>query len=292
MKFEMLMPKMGESITEGTILKWLVSVGDPVIKDATILEISTDKVDSEIPAPVSGVISNFIAQEGDTVDVGSVIAEIETESNQSIAKDKPIDEPKIQSKTNKNFSPANIKPDKKVSKNRFYSPVVLNIAAEYGIDMAQLETVPGTGLNDRLSKKDLINYIDNQQSIPTSTSQIDIMLPSSAELVKRTEIIPMDTMRKSIAEHMVQSKQTSAHVSLYNEVDMSAVYAIRERNKDNFKKREGISLTYMPFIVESVVKALKEFPLLNASIENDNICLLYTSPSPRDRTRSRMPSSA
>ena len=268
MTFKMLMPKMGESITEGTILKWLVSVGDKVTKDATILEISTDKVDSEIPAPVTGTISNFVAWEGDTVDVGSVIAEIETDSDQTIDKNSTQTKPAIQSKTIKKPSVAKEKSDQE---NRFYSPVVLNIAAEHGIALTQLEKIPGTGLNDRLTKKDLINYIDNQQSILTSTSQIDITLPSLAELAKRTEIIPMDNMRKSIAEHMIQSKQTSAHVSLYNEVDMSAIYAIRERNKESFEKREGIRLTYMPFIVEAAVKALKEFPLLNASIENDNI---------------------
>ena len=268
MTFKMLMPKMGESITEGTILKWLVSVGDKVTKDATILEISTDKVDSEIPAPVTGTISNFVAWEGDTVDVGSVIAEIETDSDQTLDKNSTQTKPAIQSKTIKKPSVAKEKSDQE---NRFYSPVVLNIAAEHGIALTQLEKIPGTGLNDRLTKKDLINYIDNQQSILTSTSQIDITLPSSAELAKRTEIIPMDNMRKSIAEHMIQSKQTSAHVSLYNEVDMSAIYAIRERNKESFEKREGIRLTYMPFIVEAAVKALKEFPLLNASIENDNI---------------------
>ena len=268
MKFEMLMPKMGESITEGTILKWLVSIGDAITKDDTILEISTDKVDSEIPAPVTGTISNFVAKEGDTVDVGSVIAEIDTNSSETIVKSETTDEPKIQSKTQKKPLVPKVKPDKK---NRFYSPVVLNIAAEHDISLSQLETIPGTGLNERLTKKDLQYYLENQQSISLSNPQMDTVLPFLAELTKKTEMIPMDNMRKSIAEHMIQSKQTSAHVSLYNEVDMSAIYAIRESNKENFKKREGISLTYMPFIVEVVVKALKEFPLLNASIEGDNI---------------------
>lgn len=271
MKFEMLMPKMGESITEGTILKWLVSVGDTVTKDETILEISTDKVDSEIPVPVTGTISNFIAQEGDTVDVGSVIAEIEIESTAPAEIDKTKETPAIQSKTIEKSTLVKHKSGDKVKKNRFYSPVVLNIAAEHGIDMMQLEAIPGTGLNDRLTKKDLINFIDIGHSGSTSTLEVDTKLPSMTDLAKRTEIIPMDNMRKSIAEHMIHSKQTSAHVSLYNEVDMSAIYAIRERDKENFKKREGISLTYMPFIVESVIKALKEFPLLNASIENDTI---------------------
>lgn len=273
MKFEMLMPKMGESITEGTILKWFISVGDKVIKDETILEISTDKVDSEIPAPVSGVISMLIAQEGETVDVGAVIAEIETETDGSSVKQtekkeiksEKIITPKAESSTNKLS---------KVKKgNRFYSPVVLNIAAEHGLDTAQLEAIPGSGLNGRLTKKDLRNFINNSDIDHKSKSSVSLVIPSPAELAKRTEIIPMDNMRKSIAEHMIQSKQTSAHVSLYNEVDMSHIYVIRERNKENFKKCEGISLTYMPFIVESVVKALKEFPFLNASIENDKILL-------------------
>jgi 2-oxoglutarate dehydrogenase complex dihydrolipoamide succinyltransferase (E2) component len=271
MKFEMLMPKMGESITEGTILKWFVSVGDTVNKDEIILEISTDKVDSEIPAPVSGVISTFIAQEGDTVDVGSVIAEIATESNEIAENDQVKDKPVIQSNTEIKPSIVTKKTDKNIKKNRFYSPVVLNIASEHSIDMAQLEIIPGTGLNSRLTKKDLMNFIDNYKSSPSSTSIKDVILPSSAELAKKTEILPMDNMRKSIAEHMIQSKKTSAHVSLYNEVDMSNIFAIRERNKESFKKREDISLTYMPFIVESVVKALKEFPLLNASMEKDKI---------------------
>ncbi|MEJ2545594.1 MAG: hypothetical protein P8Y99_16140, partial [Calditrichaceae bacterium] len=135
MKFEMLMPKMGESITEGTILKWLVSVGDMVTKDDTILEISTDKVDSEIPAPVTGVISNFVAQEGDTVDVGSVIAEIDTNSNETIKQDKIKNEPKIQSKTEKKPSVIKVMLDKKIKKYRFYSPVVLNFGVEHGIAM-------------------------------------------------------------------------------------------------------------------------------------------------------------
>ena len=271
MKFEMLMPKMGESITEGTILKWFVSVGDTVNKDEIILEISTDKVDSEIPAPVSGVISTFIAQEGDTVDVGSVIAEIATESNEIAENDQVKDKPVIQSNTEIKPSIVTKKTDKNIKKNRFYSPVVLNIASEHSIDMAQLEIIPGTGLNSRLTKKDLMNFIDYYKSSPSSTSIKDVILPSSAELAKKTEILPMDNMRKSIAEHMIQSKKTSAHVSLYNEVDMSNIFAIRERNKESFKKREDISLTYMPFIVESVVKALKEFPLLNASMEKDKI---------------------
>lgn len=262
---------MGESITEGTILKWFKSAGDSVQKDETILEISTDKVDSEIPAPVTGVISCLVVQEGETVDVGSIIAEIETDSNEipqkQAKKQEKVSEP-VESKESYIFH-KNTNNNKTGS--RFYSPVVLNMASEHGITTPQLDSIPGSGINGRLTKKDLKQFIECRETPQTSTTEVNLAIPSANELIKRTEIIPMDNMRKSIAEHMIQSKQTSAHVSLYNEVDMSKIFAIRERNKDNFKKREGISLTFMPFIVESVVKALKEFPLLNASIENDKI---------------------
>lgn len=271
MKFEMLMPKMGESITEGTILKWLVSIGDTVTKDETILEISTDKVDSEIPAPASGIILTLVAQEGETVDVGAVIAEIETDSNESRVKSEKKKEAKFRSLKITTSHALSKKPENGKKGKPFYSPVVLNMAVEHEIDAAQLASIPGSGLNGRLTKKDLKNFIEGQVATHVLATEVNLTIPSAAELANRTEIIPMDNMRKSIAEHMIQSKQTSAHVSLYNEVDMSRIYAIRERNKENFKKHEGISLTYMPFIVDSVVKALKEFPLLNASIENNKI---------------------
>ena len=278
MKFDMLMPKMGESITEGTILKWLKSAGDAVTKDETILEISTDKVDSEIPAPVSGVIARILVQEGETVDVGTTIAEIETEASQAPkAEPQPTDVEDKKSAPPKEATPVQRKSTSPKTGNRFYSPVVLNMANEQGISIDELAGITGSGINGRVTKKDLQAYIDptekatREQSVPAREVMATQKIPTAAALLSRVETIPMDTMRKSIARHMIQSKQTSAHVSLYSEVDMQVIEQIRERNKQAFKNREGFSLTYMPFIIEATVKALKEYALLNASIENEQI---------------------
>lgn len=266
MKFEMVMPKMGESITEGTIIKWLKSAGDTVDKDEIILEISTDKVDSEIPTPVEGVITEFLYNEGDTVEVGVPIAIIETDSEVTAEISKPQEETIKETAaspakvTDKADAAAGTKKELQESNTaRFYSPVVMNIAAENGIPVSKLENIQGTGLNGRLTKKDILAHLNTKSFAPT---------PATA-----TEIIPMDNMRKKIAEHMIHSKKTSAHVNLYTEVDMNSINLLRERNKEVFKKREGFSLTYLPFIVEATVKALKEFPLINAQIDGDNIIL-------------------
>lgn len=273
MKFEMVMPKMGESITEGTVLKWLKSVGDTVEKDETILEISTDKVDSEIPTPVPGTIIEILAAENETVDVGVAIAIIETEAKvdgeTEMAKPETESEIKTKSVTETLKEPIQAKSAPKKSGNRFYSPVVMKIAAEENISMDELETIPGSGLNGRVSKKDVLGFLGNSRNTETGYRKPEAVITSSTEM----DVLPMDNMRKMIAEHMIHSKQTSAHVSLYTEVDMHNIYQIRERNKAAFKQREGFSLTYTGFIVEATVKALKEFPIVNASIENDNILL-------------------
>ena len=273
---EMVMPQMGESITEGTILKWLKKEGDVVGNDEIILEISTDKVDSEIPTPVPGKIVKLLAQEGDVVEVGKPIALIEVQGEvaraeaavRSTAKEVPeavTEKPVVKSeKTEK----------KKVTGgNRFYSPVVMNIAREQGLSTDELAQIEGSGLNGRVTKKDILQYIEQRKAgsgqpvVGTVTGETNIFTAGP------TEVIPMDNMRKRIAEHMVRSKHTSAHVSLYTEVDMQAIETIVQNNKKSFKAREGFSLTYTPFIVEATVKALKEFPYLNASLEDDKIVL-------------------
>lgn len=284
MKFEMVMPKMGESITEGTVLKWLKGPGDTVDKDETILEISTDKVDSEIPTPVPGKIVGLLAKENETVEVGTVIAIIETEAGaetetvtpQSASEKKPeTAEPESPGETvvtPKAVSNGPVKPAGQKSVNRFYSPVVMRIAAEENISMNELETITGSGLNGRVSKKDVLAWLENRTGTvigdrkPKTESQ-GAAGTSSGEM----DVVPMDNMRKMIAEHMIHSKHTAAHVHLYTEVDMHNIYQIRERNKNAFKKREGFGLTYTAFLVEAVVKALKEFPIVNASIENNHI---------------------
>ena len=276
MHFEMLMPKMGESIMDGTILKWIKGAGDTVEKDEIILEISTDKVDSEIPTPVPGTIIKLIAQEGDTIDVGQPIALIETES--SVAAGSPIPEGKEDTPSpveeTATLKPiADIAPKKpgKTSGTRFYSPVVMNIANENNITFADLETISGTGLNGRVTKKDIVKFIESGQAGQTVPAN------QTAHFVEGggVEIIKMDHVRKSIARHMVASKQTSAHVSIYAEVDMNNISKIRDRHKNTFKAKEGYSLTYMPFIAEATIKALKEFPMLNASIDGENILVKH-----------------
>ncbi len=270
MKVDMVMPQMGESITEGTIIKWLKKEGDSVGKDEIILEISTDKVDSEIPTPVPGRIVKILAKVGDVVEVGKPIAVIETEGKKglpSVTEQKVFDDRKEEAQPLSEAVPQKERLSTKGS-SRFYSPVVLNIAREHEIGTDELERIKGSGFNGRVTKKDVLNYISEKEKfVPTQAPTIQQSVSSAGKV----EIIPMDNMRKLIAEHMVHSKQTSAHVSLYTEVDMNNIEKIINRNKSDFKKREGFRLTYTPFIVESTVKALKEFPLLNASIDGEKI---------------------
>jgi 2-oxoglutarate dehydrogenase E2 component (dihydrolipoamide succinyltransferase) len=277
----MVMPKLGESITEGTIIKWLKKIGDTVDQDEIILEISTDKVDSEIPTPVAGKIAELISNEGDTVEVGTVIARIETE--ETVKQDKPIEpveEKKdiyVESKSKK--APAITTDTEKPEpvSNRFYSPVVLGIARTEGISREELEQIPGTGINGRVSKKDVLTYLKNRQTVqptistpsPTPTSE----KASETLSAEKVTVEPMGHIRKKIAEHMVQTVHTSPHVGLFTEVDMSNIFKIREKNKHSFYQKEGIKLTYLPFISDSVIRALKEFPYVNASIENENILI-------------------
>lgn len=275
MQFEMVMPKMGESITEGTILKWLKKVGDVVEKDEIILEISTDKVDSEIPTPVAGKIEKFLAQEGDTIDVGITIAIIDAENGavKETGKTKKEKVVPVKETSMEEVSASQLIPEKKEPKpesNRFYSPVVMNIANENQIPFAELESIPGTGLNGRVTKKDIINYLNSGETASIAATP-SVTFKSSKDI----EVIEMDHIRKSIARHMIESVQTSAHVSLYTEVDMHNIAKIRDRNMESFKRREGFSLTYMPFIAEATVNALKEFPFLNASIEGEKILVKH-----------------
>ncbi len=276
MKLEMVMPKMGESITEGTILKWLKKPGDAIEKDEIILEISTDKVDSEIPTPAAGTLVEILAQEGDVVEVGKPIALIETEA----AGAGPVAESPVKEKTAAPEpappAPAAASPVKEKG-SRFYSPVVMKIANEENMSMAELEQITGTGLNERVTKKDMLNYLKERSRVQTPAAapaaETSIISPSPPLSSTAQDVIPMDNMRKKIAEHMIHSKHTSAHVSLYTEVDMHHIVRIRERNKQTFKAREGFNLTYTPFIVEATVQALKEFPMLNASLHEDSIVL-------------------
>ncbi|MCK4560049.1 MAG: 2-oxo acid dehydrogenase subunit E2 [Calditrichia bacterium] len=292
MKYDMVMPKMGESITEGTIIKWLKQIGDTVEKDEIVLEISTDKVDSEIPTPVSGKIVEFLANENDTIEVGKVIARIDTEGEaesmqpqaeappaEEVEEPVPAEEP-AKTETPPVQEPAATDKEEKPESKKFFSPVVLNIARSEGVSAEEMESIEGSGISGRVTKKDILNFIETRKSGTTAPAAaapltVSAPVPSSVISEEGVEIIPMDHIRKKIAEHMVHTVHTAAHVGLYIEVDMFNVYRIRENSKNNFYRKEGIKLTFMPFLSEAVVKTLKEFPLVNASIEDDNIIVKH-----------------
>ena len=276
---EVVMPKLGESIMEGTIVKWHKKIGEKVKKDETLLEISTDKVDSEIPSPATGVVSKILAEEQQTVPVQSVIALIEAEgaavveAQQGKAPPPVAEEPRESKPT---APPTTSKPVQPKS-DRFYSPLVLNIAREEGVSMAEIETIAGTGTEGRLTKKDLLDYVARRKTGSSTPSpspvpfSVKVGETISVNPEEGTEIIKMDHIRKSIAEHMVRSVHTAAHVGAVSEADMTKIAQYIAKHGDSFQGREGFRLTYMPFIINAGVRALKDFPLVNSSIEEDKV---------------------
>ncbi|HOK75752.1 MAG TPA: dihydrolipoamide acetyltransferase family protein [Bacteroidales bacterium] len=287
--FEIKMPKLGESITQATIIRWFVKEGDYVKEDDVLLDIATDKVDSEIPSPVAGTVKKIFYQENAIVQVGEVIAIIDTEANSS-GKNKNIDEKnsglqqteknQLEEK-NLNTSDEIIKPDKKEASARFYSPLAKLIARRENISAEELEKIPGSGINGRVQKKDILAYLEKRKvASATSASVVNDHTPVKSEALKYSmpvyqedEIIEMDRIRKITAEHMIRSKQTSAHVTNILEADVTAIVNWRNKIKDEFEKREGIKLTYLPLIIEAVIKSLKEFPMLNSSVDGNRIIL-------------------
>jgi len=279
MLLDVVMPKMGESITEGTILQWRKKVGDPVQKDELFLEIGTDKVDSEIPSLESGIIVQILALANDVVDVGTVIARIETDESLvdiSSPSKKPMKapEPELINKPIKVEQPPSTrkkKVDSAESQNgkKFYTPVVLKIASQEGIPLNELEQISGSGRGGRVTKKDVLNYIENHNIIQTQVVEpappfSPAPLANSSALPGRTE--EMHHMRKIIADHMKKSIETSAHVYVMTEVDMTSIVDFVNENENDFLSREGYKLTYTPFMVDAVVKALKDFPEMNSSL--------------------------
>ena len=279
MLLDVVMPKMGESITEGTILEWRKKVGDLVEKDELFLEIGTDKVDSEIPSLESGIIVEILALENDVVDVGTVIARIETDESlvdisspskkpMKASEPEPINKP---IKVEQAPSTTKKKVDSVESQNgkKFYTPVVLKIASQEGIPLNELEQISGSGRGGRVTKKDVLNYIENHNIIQTQVVEpappfSPAPLANSSALPGRTE--EMHHMRKIIADHMKKSIETSAHVYVMTEVDMTSIVDFVNENENAFLSREGYKLTYTPFMVDAVVKALKDFPEMNSSL--------------------------
>ncbi|MDW8301040.1 MAG: dihydrolipoamide acetyltransferase family protein [Bacteroidia bacterium] len=297
MAYEMVMPKMGESIMEGTILRWLKKEGDTVKQDETVLEIATDKVDSEVPAPVAGKIIKILAKEGEVVQVGTTIALIATaeEETTPAAQIEQEIQQTIQNVSTQVVIPvSNTAHTQSTAQNnatRFYSPLVLNIAQTEGISMAELETIPGTGSEGRVTKRDILDYIQRKKEgkvtaaaatttqTPTpsvenkpQTATLNTSYTSTAKSISgNVEIIEMDRMRKMIAEHMVRSKQTSPHVTSFIEVDVTNIVLWRDKVKNTFEKREGQKLTFTPIFIEAIARAIKDFPLINVSVDGDKI---------------------
>jgi 2-oxoglutarate dehydrogenase E2 component (dihydrolipoamide succinyltransferase) len=286
---DVVMPQMGESIAEGTITKWYKKIGEKIGRDETLLEISTDKVDSEIPSPAAGTVAEILFPEQETVNVHTVIARIKTDGAGAFPTEQKAEPappvvhekvaPPVVTAPEIQVQPSSQKVSQAIENNdvatdRFYSPLVMNIARTEGVSMSELETIAGTGTNGRITKNDILQYVRNkkpQQHVHREPQQPPIQKGTVSS--SGTEIIKMDAMRKAIAEHMVRSVHTSAHVGSVTEADVSKIVAFREKQKTGFEKREGFKLTYTPFFVEAVVKAIKDYPMLNSSVEDDSIII-------------------
>ena len=296
----MVMPKMGESIMEATILSWLKKEGDRIEEDESVLEVATDKVDTEVPATHAGVLSKILAQEGEVVPVGQPIAIITTDVEEAANSNgsanpatpepapQPVAEPEAVMETATavpQAAPVAAPAKQGTSGSRFYSPLVLNIAREENISMAELETVPGTGKDGRVTKKDILAYVKQRQAAPVISEPAPAPAAQAApapaasapvtgvspSISAGDEIIEMDRMRKMIAERMVESKRISPHVTSFVEADVTNIVNWRNKVKKEFEAREGEKLTFTPIFVEAIVQAIKDFPMINVSVEGDKI---------------------
>lgn len=314
--FEIKMPKLGESITEGTIVSWSVKVGDIIQEDDVLFEVSTAKVSAEIPSPVAGKILQLLFAEGDTVDVGTVVAIVQLEGEEEETAPESAAPAAASGEESKSTPAAEASGPVKSSKaedGRWYSPVVLQLAKEAGLQQAELDSIPGTGFEGRLSKKDIKDYITQkksgsapkptQKAAPASVAQVQVaeqpaasaqQKPASAAASSKPqaseasapvnqnnlaaagngdEIVEMDRVARIISDHMVMSKKVSPHVTTIVEADVTKLVKWRSRTKDAFFKREGVALTFMPAITQAVAKALAEFPYVNASVDGYKMIL-------------------
>ncbi|MCK6692509.1 MAG: 2-oxo acid dehydrogenase subunit E2 [Thermoanaerobaculia bacterium] len=296
-RVELVMPKMGESIMEATILKWRKKPGDRVELDEPVLDIATDKVDSEVPSPVAGVVVEILFQENDVVPINKTIAVIETEAanaqpaaspavSQPAASNGARPEPAAAAAVPYVPSPATAEVSKSGAGDRFYSPLVRTIAKQEGISQAELDALPGSGLEGRVTKKDILAYVSNrgvapaqpaapavqpaapavQTPAPAATATAPLQSVSGA-----VEIVEMDRMRKLIADHMVMSKHTSPHVTSFVEADVTDIVNWRNRVKDEFKKKYGENITFTPIFIEAIARAIRDFPMINISVEGTRI---------------------
>ena len=279
---DVVMPKMGESITEGTILEWKKQVGDSIDKDETLLEISTDKVDSEIPSPATGTIVEIIAQVNDTIPVGDVIARIGAVGESTTIENSSVETGPTKKTVTTEPEPVSaieavvqseIVSEKPIiqSGKRFYSPLVKSIAKKEDITQAELDALTGTGNNGRVNKQDILAYLKTGMAGEPTLKEDVIEQSGSIVPTMSDEIEPMSRMRKKIADHMVQSLQTSAHVYTVVEADVTNMVTIRTENKESFKSKSGVNLTYTPMLLDACIRSIQEFPLINASLDEDNI---------------------
>lgn len=303
--YKLTLPKMGESVAEATLTNWLKNIGDRIQEDESVVEVATDKVDSDVPSPVSGVLKEKLFEENQVARIGDVIGVIETDGDGQIAEE--IEEPRAEDKpmpaeeSNREEIPGidllsenqgeemHIDREKKDEGDRFYSPLVRSIAQEEGISLAELAKIKGSGAENRVTKEDVLNYIDQQKtgSVTVEKGQSSTgpsaQKPSKQEPLVHTqpavvvgrdqgdEIIEMDRMRRLIADHMVHSAHTSPHVFSVVEADVTNLVKWRNKIKDSFKKREGENITFTPLIIEAISKALKDFPMINVSVDGYNI---------------------
>jgi len=274
MSVPVTLPQLGETVAEGTILKWLKAEGDSIEKEELLFEVSTDKVDSEIPAPVTGIVGKIQVPEGETVPVGTVLVEIlevgEDASSGASPTEAPAEAPASAPQAQPGPSVADHEVPEHLSTG-WHSPIVRKLAKEHNVDLLQ---VVGTGEKGRVSKKDVLAFVDSRgaapAAVPVATTPVAVQKPTAPTAPPKArpgeEIIPVTVHRQKIAEHMVASRRVAAHVTAVVEVDMSNVVAIRSKHKEEFKKREGLNLTYMPFLCMAVVEALQHFPLVNSSL--------------------------
>ncbi len=295
-RIELILPKMGESVAEATITAWLKQVGDHIEADEAVLEIATDKVDSEVPAPEEGTLSEILFQEGDVVKVGAVIAVMETNASaenptkvSTPAASKPITNGQMSSPSQASVKTENPVMAAAIHGDRFYSPLVRSIAREESISEAELATITGTGKEGRVTKKDILAYIPSRTTETTTVASSITAEPKpqaasgpvsappkpiskpAVSLNSGDEIIEMDRMRKLIADHMVMSKSVSPHVTSYVEADVTNLVEWRNKKKKAFEDREGEKLTFTPIFIEAVVKAIKDYPMVNISVDGTNI---------------------
>ncbi|HEY1032712.1 MAG TPA: dihydrolipoamide acetyltransferase family protein [Flavipsychrobacter sp.] len=303
---DLVMPKMGESIMEATVLKWHKNAGDKVKMDETVLEIATDKVDSEVPSTAEGTITEILFKENDVVPVGTVIARIDTVGagaaapapqpaapvQQAAPQPAPVAAAPVSAPQPQAAAPAMSAGDG----NRFYSPLVLNIASKEGIGMAELENIPGTGNEGRVTKKDILQYVANrgngavaqpqaapaaqpaptaapapQQAAPAAQPAASAAPTSTGNYGGNVEIIEMDRMRKLIADHMVRSKATSPHVTSFTECDVTNIVNWRNKVKGSFEKKYGEKITFTPIFIEAIVNCIRKYPMINSSVDGDKI---------------------